>query len=439
MPIPHILLEPFQRAISILRSSSTLRSITVSSSVLIVVFSLAWFASSGKSGSDPDVILTPKRGEFFVTVTTTGELQAKSSIQVMGPQNARAASIWQMKITNLVPEGTVVKKGDFIAELDKSEITGKFKESQLSVQKLEAQYTQTQLDSALALSQARDELINLHYAEEEKRIIFEQSAYEAPAMRRQAEIDYERAQRNYEQAKKNYVTKTKQSIAKMQAVEADLMKERQRMELYQKTMAEFTINAPADGMVIYAREWNGKKKVVGSTINAWEPSVATLPDLREMESITYVNEVDIQKIAVGQKVKLKLDADPKKILTGKVTGLANIGEQRPNSDAKVFEVRIQVHESDTTLRPAMTTSNEILVAKLADVLHIPLECIHTEGTMTFVFKKDGGSTVKQQVKLSLMNENEAAVVEGISDKDQILASLPNEPEKLKTVSLAASQ
>ena len=56
-------------------------------------------------------------------------------------------------------------------------------------------------------------------------------------------------------------------------------------------------------MVVYAREWNGKKRVVGSTVNAWEPSVATLPDLREMESITYISELDIQKIAPGSDGK----------------------------------------------------------------------------------------------------------------------------------------
>jgi multidrug efflux pump subunit AcrA (membrane-fusion protein) len=139
-----------------------------------------------------------------------------------------------MKITNIIPEGTVVKKGDFVADLDKSEITGKFKDSQLSVQKLEAQYLQTRLDSTLALSQARDELVNLSYTREEKRLLMEQSVYEAPAMRRQAEIDFERAQRAYEQAGKNYVTKKKQSIAKAQAAEADLMKERRQMDLYQK-------------------------------------------------------------------------------------------------------------------------------------------------------------------------------------------------------------
>ena len=97
---------------------------------------------------------------------------------------------------------------------------------------LDAQFLQTKLDSALALAQARDELVNLFYAQEEKKIVVEQSAYEAPAMKRQAELDYERAQRSYDQAKKNYVTKTQQSIAKAQAAEVDLMKEKRFHRLF---------------------------------------------------------------------------------------------------------------------------------------------------------------------------------------------------------------
>lgn len=413
-------------------------AVTYTVAAVAVVTIILYFSARGTSAQS-DVSVTPTKGQFLVTVTTTGELQAKSSINIMGSENARAANIWQMKLTNIIPEGTVVKKGEFVAELDKSEITNKLKESQLNLQKLEAQFTQTKLDSTLTLSQARDELVNLYYAQEEKRIVVDQSAYEAPAMRRQAEIEYERAKRNYEQAKKNYVTKTQQSIAKMQAVEADFMKERQRMEIYVKTTNEFTIKAPADGMVTYAREWNGKKKVVGSTVNAWDPVVATLPDLREMESVTYVNEVDIQKIATGQKVKLKLDADPNKPLTGLVTSVANIGEQRPNSDSKVFEVKIRVQQSDTTLRPSMTTANEILVAQLDDVLSIPLECVHTEGAVTFVYKKNGGDPVKQEVKLGAMNDNAAVVLAGVTEKDELLLSSPAEPEKLKIVLLTASQ
>jgi len=386
-----------------------------------------------------DITVSPTRGTFLVTVTISGELQAKNSISVMGPEDARQANIWQMKLSNLVPEGTVVKKGDVVAELDKSEITGKFKESQLSVQKLDAQFLQTVLDSALTLSQARDELVNLSYTVEEKRLAREQSVYEAPAMKRQAEIEFERATRGYEQAKVNYVTKRRQAVAKTQAAGADLMKEKQHMDMYQKAMEEFTIRAPADGMVIYAREWNGKKKVVGSTINAWDPTVATLPDLREMESITYVSELDIQKIAMGQKVKLGLDADPAKQLTGVVVAVANIGEQRPNSDSKVFEVRIKVNESDTTLRPAMTTANEILVAKQDSVLSVPLECVHTEGGVTFVFRKSGGSVVKQEVKTGMINENGTVILQGVTERDLLLLTTPPDAGRFKTVLLASAQ
>lgn len=420
------------------RELATRRPVVTYAAAGVVVLVLVWLLAAPRSAMNSDLVVTPARGEFLVTVTTSGELQAKNSINIMGPEEARAAYIWQMKLTNIIAEGTVVKKGEFVAELDKSEITGKFKDSQLSVQKLDAQYLQTRLDSALALSQARDELVNLTYTQEEKRLAMEQSAYEAPAMRRQAEIEYERAQRAYEQAKKNYVTKTRQSIAKAQAAEADLMKERQKLELYQKTMEAFTIKAPADGMVIYAREWNGKKKVVGSTISSWDPIVATLPDLREMESITYISELDIQKIAASQQVKVKLDADPNKVLSGSVTTVANIGEQRPNSDSKVFEVHIKVNESDTTLRPAMTTSNEILVAKLDSVLSVPLECIHTEGSTTFVYKKNGRSIVKQEVKLGMINENATVILGGLDDRDELLLSVPPESGSLKVVPLAAA-
>jgi hypothetical protein len=312
--------------------------------------------------------------------------------------------------------------------LDKSEIANRLKESELSVQKLEAQYTQTTLDSTLTLSQARDELVNLGFVLEEKQIMLEQSTYEAPAVRRQAQIDYDRSVRTIAQAKKNYVTKTKQAIAKIQAVEADLMKERQRMDIMKSVLTQFTILAPADGMVVYAREWNGKKKVVGATLSPWEPTVATLPDLTMMESITYVNEVDIQKIAAGQEVVLKLDADPNKKLSGVVTQVANIGEQRPNSDSKVFEVRILIHDRDTTLRPAMTTANEILVAKQQGVLSIPLEAVHSKDTTTFVYLNNGG-IVKQEVKLGLQNDNAAVVLEGVTEKDEIYLSPP--PEALQ--------
>jgi multidrug efflux pump subunit AcrA (membrane-fusion protein) len=65
-----------------------------------------------KTVSAADLSVTPTYGDFAVTITVTGELEAKNSIEIKGPEEARAAGIWQMKISNLVAEGTVVKKGN---------------------------------------------------------------------------------------------------------------------------------------------------------------------------------------------------------------------------------------------------------------------------------------------------------------------------------------
>src|SRR5690606_31054483 len=98
-----------------------------------------------------------QRGPFKVTVTTSGELRARKFVQVTMPQGADKAEVYQVKITSLVPEGTVVKEGDVVAELDRSGIAGKMSEVGISLTKAQAVFEQAMLDSALNLSKAREE------------------------------------------------------------------------------------------------------------------------------------------------------------------------------------------------------------------------------------------------------------------------------------------
>jgi multidrug resistance efflux pump len=389
------------------------------------------------------IIIKPKYGNLIITVSSTGELQAKKSTNIRGPESARSVGIWQMSISKLIPEGTIVDSGDFVAELDKATISEKIKEKMLSVEKLNSQFLQAKLDSTLELSAARDELENLKFQLEEKKLLQEQSKYEPPATIRQVQIDYEKVLRNFEQSKKNYQTKVKKSIAIISAVSSDLQKEQQGLEKLMNTLGEFTIKAPGRGMVIYERDWEGRKRTVGSQVSSWDPTVATLPDLTLMESITYINEVDIQKVKVGQNVKLGLDADPNKKLSGKVTEVANIGEQRRNADSKVFQVNIEINEKDSTLLPAMTTGNEIVVNTIKNVLHIPLECLHSEELqkkkVSYIYKKNNGSVIKQEVETGQMNDSEIIIVKGLNKNDEVLISVPPDADKIKINRLAKKQ
>lgn len=400
---------------------------------LFVAGPIAWYKWSGPAGSADESLLmaTVKEGAFHVTVTTTGELRARKFVQVTGPANAQAANVYQTKIASIVPEGQLVKEGDVIAELDKGPAATKLADVTLNLQKAEAQYTSAQLDSALNLATAREDIRTAEYTLEEKKLAKEQAQYEAPTIKRQAEIDYEKAQRAFDQSKVNYQTKFKQAVAKMAEVSADRDRQANQLKIIQDVMASFTIKAPSPGMVIYVREWNGKKKGVGSQWSPWDPTVATLPDLTQMESDTYINEVDVRKIAVGQKVAISLDADPTKKLRGTVTSVANVGEQRPNQDSKVFEVKIDVQGSDTTLRPGMTTSNAIETASLAGVLSVPLEAVTTEGGLSFVYKRDGSHVVKQQIETGVLNDNEIVVTRGVRKGDKVLLVPPPDKATLK--------
>jgi len=408
--------------------------------LLLILATVAWYAwPSSTASADAQLIAPVKSGEFKVLVTTTGELRARKFVQVTGPAGAQSVQVYQTKISSIVPEGTVVKEGDVIAELDRQPVATKVADVTLSLQKAQAEFTTAQLDSALNLAQAREDVRTAEFALEEKKLAREQAKYEAPTIKRQAEIDLEKAQRGLEQSKRNLSTKTKQAIAKMSIVGADLGRQQNSLKNLEQVRDQFSVRAPAPGMVIYVREWNGKKKGVGSQWQPWDPSVATLPDLTQMESETYVNEVDVRKLSLGQKVQITLDADPTKKLSGTVTRIANVGEQRPNQDSKVFEVKIDIATRDTTLRPGMTTANAIEVASVPRALSVPLEAVVSDGGFSYVFKKDGRSVVRQMVETGAMNDNEIIVRRGVAAGDRVLLTPPADRGGVQTVVIPGLQ
>jgi hypothetical protein len=158
-----------------------------------------------------------------------------------------------------------------------------------------------------------------------------------------------------------------------------------------------------------------------------------------MESITYVNEIDVRKVERGQPVTITLDADPSKVLTGKVTAVANVGEQRPNADAKVFEVKVTITRPDTTLRPGMTTGNAIETAAVKNVLFIPLEAVSSDSGIPYVFKRNGGDVVKQEIETGVMNDDEVVVSRGLGEGDEVMLLPPPNKNSLALNRLPGSE
>lgn len=386
---------------------------------VIIVAATVFNPSSAEEG--PALFTTAERGEFTVEVTSTGELSAERSTKIMGPLNAREYGIRQISVQRLVEEGTQVREGDFVAQLDPSELYDKIQQEKDQLDAQIAEFDNAKIDTALTLRAERDKLINLDYQIEEKQLQLDQSQYEPPATIKKYENELEKLQRDKVRAKEEYQLKIEQAKAKMIEETSDLRRRQNRYDDMQEVLSDFTIMAPQAGMVIYTKM--GSERVVeGSQINVWSPEVAELPDLSSMISTTFINEVDIRKVKVGQQVEIGLDAFPEKRLTGRVTRVARVGQQNPNSDAKVFEVIARVNERDADLRPAMTTSNIIITQKLEDVVYVPLECLNTyNDSINYVIKKNG---TLQEVKVGLTNSNEAVIEMGVEEGDVLYLSRP---------------
>jgi HlyD family secretion protein len=406
----------------------------LSSIAVIVVVALWYFLRTEASVFEP-IFAQVERGDFVVSVYTTGELEAKNSENILGPGNLRSVGLYNVQIAELIPEGTIVEKGDWVATLDRTEIATRIQDRETELERLETSFTQAMLDTTLELRMARDDLINLQFNVEEARITLEQSKFEPPTAIRQAEINLEKLERSYEQAVNNYELRRQKAEARMQEIGARLSQEKRRYQGMLDVLEEFEIRAPISGMVIYKRNWDGSKTTVGSQISSWDNTVATLPDFSVMMSRTYVNEVDISKVRVNQQAEVIVDAFPQSRFTGFVTEVANVGEQRPNQDARVFEVKIQINEADTILRPSMTTKNTIVTHVQQDVLFIPIEAIHASDSIAYVFRQYQGRTVRQQVLTGIRNDNQIVISEGLDEGDQVLLTLPPDPEDIRLISL----
>jgi hypothetical protein len=146
-----------------------------------------------------------------------------------------------------------------------------------------------------------------------------------------------------------------------------------------------------------------------------------------------VNEIDVSKLKTNQPVRVGVDAFPEKSYTGVVTDVANIGEQLPNTDAKVFEVIIRVNEYDPILRPSMTTSNHIVTKSFDDVLYVPLEAIHADDSLSYVYTTRNR---KQIVITGEQNENFIIVEKGLAEGEDVYLSIP---ENLERFTLAGEE
>ncbi|MCX6222691.1 MAG: HlyD family efflux transporter periplasmic adaptor subunit [Bacteroidia bacterium] len=399
-----------------------------------VVLLIILFFSLRSSSSEELITCKVQKGSIEIKVHTSGQLESENSENILLPsvlstQNVR---VYEIKITDLIEEGSVVDSGQYIATLDHKVIEEVLTQARLDLEAALVVIEDAKLDSNLNLSNYRDLITNSQSDVEERKIVLAESVYESPSVIKKAEMDLSKAERKLEQDIKGLAMRQRQLNSQMERRNIDFRLKEKRVEDLLKLYDALIIKAPKPGMVIYARDRFGIKIQIGSVLTPWSPIIATLPDMTKMISETYINEIDIAKIKVGQKVTLSIDAFPDKVLNGEVISVANIGQPMPKSDSKVFLVNIRVFGSDPDLKPAMTTGNLIQTGVYSNKLFVPSEAVFETDSTKFVYLNKK-KIVRQLVDTGEENEDFIIINKGVAEGDVLLLSEPEKPEDIETI------
>ena len=414
------------------KMSSKTKKILTTAGVLALLVALIVFNKVASKRGKVEIFVEARSETFEISISTSGELLAERSLEILGPQMVQGRTrslggrapaqnnnmrVQNLTIQDIVPEGTIVSAGDYVAQIERTQYENSLRDARETLQRELETLERLVLDSAVQLSNLRDGLRNQFFAVEEAEITLAQSQFEPPATIRKAELDLEKQKRSLEQSERSYERRVAQ-------LNANIMRQNSRVEIAEITiedteyyLSQFRIKAPSDGMIIYAKDRRGIKRRTGSTINQMDLVVATLPDLSSMLSKIYISEIEIRRIAAGQEVQITIDAFPNRTFRGSIISIANVGEQLPNSDAKMFEALIRISDNDPALRPSMTTSNKIIIDTFNDVISIPTECIYAGAdNIPYVYLKNGK---RQIVVLGISNDKNTVIEKGLRTGTQI--------------------
>jgi HlyD family secretion protein len=335
-------------------------------------------------------------------VTSNGRIDAQRKVDL-------SANVMGQIINLAVREGDVVKKGDFLLQIDQKQLAATAQGAAMSLQAL-----LSDRDSARA------------QAAEARRVYERAQKNFAEKIIPESELDRSRAA--YQSAQ-----------AAVASAESRIDQARANVTAARDTLSKTTMVAPMAGIVTALPVEEGEVAVIG-TMNNPGTILLTIADMSVVEAVMEVDETDIPNVKIGQKATVTVDAYPNQTFSGVVTEVGSSPMQRGglggNTEAVNFEVKIQLENPPAGIRPGFSASADIITGTRSKATAIPIQALvvrekpaaggakpeagakpqEEEGVYVF----DGGKAKFAAVKTGLAGDSNIEIVSGLKPGQQII-------------------
>ncbi|HEX8616378.1 MAG TPA: efflux RND transporter periplasmic adaptor subunit [Thermoanaerobaculia bacterium] len=307
--------------------------------LLIAGITAASIASKGKEGT-PVTFGKVERTDLTSKVTANGQIDAQRKVDL-------SANVMGQIVNLAVREGDVVKKGDFLLQIDQKQLAA-------SAQGAEA--------SMRALFSDRDS---------------------ARASLAEAQLTYQRARSNVEQkiSPQAELDRARAALdsarANVSGIEQRIQQARANVAAARDTLSKTTMTAPMAGIITALPVEEGEVAVIG-TMNNPGTKLLTIADMSVVEAVMEVDETDVPNVKVGQRATVTVDAYPNKTFDGVVTEVGSspmTASRSATAEAVNFEVKIQLTNPPPGVRPGFSASADIITGSRSKSLAIPIQAL----------------------------------------------------------------
>ena len=365
---------------------------------IVVVLAVVLFLLSGNKKKEQVQFNTAEVAPANIvnTVTATGTIEPVTSVTVGTQVSGIVSKLY-------VDYNSVVKKGQVIAELDKSNLVSELNSAKANLEQAKA-----------SLSSAESSL-----------------SYQVANFRRNKAL-YQKgliSGNDYESARLSYQT----AMASVSSVRDQVSAAREQVKKAQTNLGYATITSPIDGIVL------SKSVEEGQTVAASfsTPTLFTIAkDLTNMQVVADVDEADIGDVKVGERVTFTVDAYPDNTFSGTVKQVRQ--EATTTNNVVTYSVVISAPNADLKLKPGLTATVTIYTQENKGVLSVPSKALRftpekeTVGGMKIkdianaknkVWTIEGNTVVAHRVNIGMTDGSHTQILSGISRDAKVITGI----------------
>jgi len=339
-------------------------------------------------------------------------------------------------LQKLVPAGTVVKKGDIVAEFDRQFMLLRLQDYEAAVAQHEANVRKTQAEIDVARKAHEVQIKGAKAALEKAKLDMQASPVLSAIQAEQLRLSLEQAEARYKELLEEAKYKRISEEAQLREAELELREANLELERARMNADRLLVRAPMDGMVVLLDVFRGgqfSRVREGDMIYSGQP-FAQIVDPTSMLVQAEVNQVDVENLRIGMKARVHFEAFPDLVLPARVYSIGTVA--RPSQFRGQWLTKVPVvlklEKVDPRVIPDLSVAVEVIVEQETNVASVPLQAVFSDGSgQPFVYVKRGENWEIRPVQLGLRNYLVAAVRSGLRPGEVVALKQPPQEKILR--------